>query len=98
MSVLIGRKCGRDPQHNGQRTLGAAEGVLVTLRRCSLDEAFAEIVKTAKLRNVAPIELANALVAIAERNGTCDIAPDALAAAQQTWSALVEDRTSIGGR
>jgi hypothetical protein len=39
--------CGKDSRRDTQRSLGAAEGVLVALRRYSLDEAFAEIIRTA---------------------------------------------------
>ena len=62
----------RDPRRSGQRSLGAAEGVLVALRHCSLDEAFIDIVQTAKRHNVAPLGLADALVAIAENDVTRD--------------------------
>lgn len=90
MTFRADRKCGRNPQRNGQRSLGAGEGVLVALRRYSLDEAFGEIVDTAKRRNVAPIELAEALVAIAENRGSCDVTPEAMAAARGAWAALFD--------
>ena len=60
----------RRHRRSAQRSLGAAEGVLVALRHCSLDEAFIDIVHTAKQHNVAPIGLADALVAIAENDVT----------------------------
>ena len=63
----------RDPRRSGERSLGAAEGVLVALRYYSLDEAFIDIVQTAKRHNVAPMGLADALVAIAENDITRDV-------------------------
>jgi hypothetical protein len=59
----------RDPRRSGHRSLGAAEGVLVALRHCSLDEAFIDIVHTAKRHNVAPLRLAT-LEHISRRFGT----------------------------
>ena len=35
----------RDTRHSGQCSLGDAEGVLVALRHCSLDEAYIELVQ-----------------------------------------------------
>ncbi len=79
----------RDPRRSGQRSLSAAEGVLVALRHCSLDEAFADIVQTARRHAVAPLELADALVAIAENDMTSDL-DDALAAAvDRAWGTLL---------
>lgn len=63
----------RDPRRSGQRSLAAAEGVLVALRLCSLDEAFTDIVQTAKRHNVAPMLLTDALVAIAENDVPRDV-------------------------
>ncbi|WP_262491033.1 ANTAR domain-containing protein [Mycobacterium simiae] len=74
---------------NGQRSLAAAEGVLVALRHCSLDEAFVDIVETAKRHNVAPMELADALVAIAENNGTHHLDDAVVSAADRAWGELV---------
>jgi hypothetical protein len=79
----------KHPGRNGQRSLWAAEGVLVGLRRCSLDEAFMEIVTTAKRHNVAPLGLADALVAIAENDPTQSSDDDAIAAARRAWGALL---------
>ena len=78
----------RDSGRNGQRSLGAAEGVLVALRHCSLDEAFFDIVETAKRHSVAPLELAGALVAIAEDFVTPDFDDAVIAAVDQTWGTL----------
>jgi len=79
----------RDPRRSGQRSLGAAEGVLVALRHCSLDEAFADIVQTAKRHSVAPLELADALVAIAENDVTCDLNDALTAVVDRAWGTLL---------
>jgi hypothetical protein len=79
----------RDPRRSGQRSLSAAQGVLVGLRHCSLDEAFADIVQTAKRHGVAPLELADALVAIAENDVTSDLDDALTAAVDRAWGALL---------
>lgn len=79
----------RDFGRSGPRSLGAAEGVLVALRRCSLDEAFIDIVQTAKRHNVAPLGLADALVAIAENDVTGYFDDHTIAAAHRAWGALL---------
>ncbi len=61
----------RDPHRSGQRSLSAAEGVLVALRHCSLDEAFADIVQTAKLHGVAPPGIGRC--ARGDRRKRCDL-------------------------
>ncbi|WP_322857196.1 hypothetical protein [Mycobacterium shigaense] len=73
----------QDPRRTGQRSLGAAEGVLVALRHCTLDEAFIDIVETAKRHGVAPLELANALMAVAQNDESRDRDDAAIAAADQ---------------
>jgi len=42
----VGRS--QDPRRAGARILDTAEGVLITLRGCTLNQAFVEIVQTAK--------------------------------------------------
>ncbi|KZS56656.1 hypothetical protein A4G26_16790 [Mycobacterium kansasii] len=79
----------RDARRGGQRRLGAAEGVLVALRHCSLDEAFTDIVQTAKQHNVAPMELAHGLVAIAENDVTYDVDDAVMAAVSRAWGDLL---------
>ena len=79
----------RDPRRSGQRSLGAAEGVLIALRHCSLDEAFIDIVQTAKRHNVAPMGLADALVAVAENDETRDFDNAVVAAVGRAWGALL---------
>jgi hypothetical protein len=81
-----------EPIHSGRsgpRSLCAAQGVLVALRRCSLDEAFIDIVQTAKRHNVAPLGLADALVAIAENDVSRYLDDDTMAAADHAWGALL---------
>jgi hypothetical protein len=80
----------RRHRRSAQRSLGAAEGVLVALRHCSLDEAFIDIVHTAKQHNVAPIGLADALVAIAENDVTPDLDDVVVAAVGQAWGTLLD--------
>jgi hypothetical protein len=79
----------RDPRRSGQRSLSAAEGVLVALLHCSLDEAFADIVQTAKRHSVAPLELADALVAIAENDVTANLDGALTAAVDRAWGTLL---------
>jgi hypothetical protein len=81
---------GIDSRRNAQRSLGAAQGVLVATRKYSLDDAFAEIIQTAKRHNVAPIELAEALVSIAEGRRNGGVVTEAMAAATEAWAALLE--------
>lgn len=87
----------RDPRRSGQRSLGAAEGVLVALRHCSRDEAFIDIVQTAKQHSVAPLELADALVTIAENDVTRGFDDAVIAAVDQTWGALLGGGPGDGG-
>ncbi|WP_246540992.1 ANTAR domain-containing protein [Mycobacterium spongiae] len=79
------------PRRAGQRRLGAAEGVLVALLGCTLDEAFTDIVHTAKRHNVAPMELADALVSIAEKNAPGDPDDPVVAAAYRAWGDRLGD-------
>ncbi len=64
----------------------------MALRHCSLDEAFIDIVQTAKRHNLAPMGLAGALVAIAENDVTRDFDDEVLAAVGQAWGAYDADR------
>jgi hypothetical protein len=57
----------------GARILDTAEGVLIALRGCSLNQAFVEIVQTAKAHNVSTLSLADALVAIAQTPTSLDV-------------------------
>ena len=44
-----------DPRRAGARVLDTAEGVLIALRGCRLNEAFVEIAQTAKAHNVSTV-------------------------------------------
>jgi hypothetical protein len=79
----------RHSGRSGSRSLCAAQGVLVALRRCSLDEAFIDIVETAKRHHVAPLGLADALVAIAENDLPRYFDVDVIAAAHRAWGGLL---------
>ena len=76
-----------DPRRAGTRVLDTAEGVLIAVRGCTLNQAFVEIVQTAKRHNVGTLSLADALVAIAQTRAfqTADNADAAFAAARATW-------------
>jgi hypothetical protein len=87
----------RSSRRGGQRSIGAAEGVLVALRHCGLDEAFMDIVQTAKQHSVAPLGLAGALVAIAEDDALRDFDDAVVAAVNQAWGALLDGGPSSGG-
>ena len=66
----VGRS--QDPRRAGARILDTAEGVLIALRGCTLNEAFVEIVQTAKARSVSTLSLADALVALAQDQASQD--------------------------
>jgi ANTAR domain len=76
-----------DARRAGARILDTAEGVLIALRGCTLNQAFVEIVQTAKRHNVSTLSLADALVAIAQTQAfqNVDDADAAFVAARATW-------------
>jgi hypothetical protein len=82
----VGRS--QDPRRAGARILDTAEGVLIALRGCTLNEAFVEIVQTAKARNVSTLSLADALVALAQDQVSQDAHDAAFDAARATWGHL----------
>ncbi|EFG78280.1 hypothetical protein AN931_23350 [Mycobacterium intracellulare subsp. chimaera] len=86
----------RDSRRTGARILDTAEGVLVTLRRYRVDQAFVELMQTAKRHDVNPVNLADALVAIAEDQLSQDLDHAAAAVALATWGNLfaVSERDS----
>ena len=84
----VGRS--QDPRRAGARVLDTTEGVLIALQGCSLNEAFVEIVQTAKAHNVSTLSLADALVALAQDQGSRDGDDAAFAAACAAWGHLVE--------
>ena len=53
----------QDPRRAGARIRDTAEGVLIALRGYTLNQAFVEIVQTAKAHNLSTRSLADALVA-----------------------------------
>lgn len=84
----VGRS--QDPRRAGARILDTAEGVLIALRGCTLNEAFVEIVQTAKARNVSTLSLADALVALAQDQASQDGQDAAFDAARATWGRMFE--------
>lgn len=80
----------RDPRRAGARILDTAEGVLVALRGCTLNQAFVEIVRTAKASNVSTLSLADALVALAQNQGPQSGNDAAFTAARAAWGHLLD--------
>jgi len=78
----------QDPRRAGARILDTAEGVLIALRGCSLNQAFVEIAQTAKAHDVSTLSLADALVALAQNHGSQDGDDAALVAARAAWGHL----------
>ncbi|KMO74364.1 hypothetical protein BST22_15485 [Mycolicibacterium chubuense] len=76
-------------RRDGRRTLCAAEGVVAVLRQCSLDDAFGDIVRTAQRHNVAPLRLAEALLAATQCDTGADADPTATQVVEQTWGDLL---------
>ena len=86
-----------EPRRAGARILDTTEGVLIALRGCSLNQAFVEIVQTAKRHNVSTLSLADALLAMAQTQTSQNIDDAAFAAARATWGHLFgPDRTGPG--
>ncbi len=87
------------PLRDAPRRLGTAEGVLVALLGCSLEEAFLDIVQTAKQHNVAPLRLADALVALAQDDREVDVAHETVELAQRVWGDLLSTtRLAVSAR
>ena len=82
----VGRS--QDPRRAGARILDTAEGVLITLRGCTLNEAFVEIVQTAKAHNMSTLSVADALVALAQDQASQEGQDAAFDAARTTWGHL----------
>jgi ANTAR domain len=76
-----------DPARADPRMLDRAEGVLIALRRCTMDAAFGEIVRASKRHRVPTLSIAAALVALAQDSPFDD---DATAAARYEWGELLE--------
>jgi ANTAR domain-containing protein len=83
-----------DPRRAGARILDTAEGVLIALRGCTLNQAFVEIVQTAKRHNVSTLSMADALVAIAQTQApqNADNSDAAFSAARETWGHFFDQR------
>ncbi|MDN4517216.1 MULTISPECIES: ANTAR domain-containing protein [Mycobacteriaceae] len=79
-----------DAPRAGARVLDAAQGVIIALRCCSLNQAFTEIVQAAHHDNVSPLSLADALVAIAQHDRTDELDRVAVAAARHQWGHLLD--------
>ena len=85
----------QDPRRAGARILDTAEGVLIALRGCSLNQAFVEIVQTAKTHNVSTLSLADALVVLAQTQASQHDDDAAFVAARAAWGHLF-DRSRSG--
>jgi hypothetical protein len=79
-----------DRRRSADRILDTAEGVLITLRRCHLNHAFFELAQMARRHAISPVSLADALVALAQRQPTGDCEPRAVQIAQATWGPLLD--------
>jgi hypothetical protein len=74
--------------------LDRAAGVLVALRRCTLDEASDELLDASKRHRIPPLAIARALVALAE--GASGDDEPATAAARYEWGLLLEPEVVAG--
>jgi hypothetical protein len=74
--------------------LDRAAGVLVALRRCTLDEASDELLDASKRHRIPPLAIARALVALAE--GASGDDEHATAAARYEWGLLLEPEVVAG--
>ena len=68
--------------------LDRAERVLMASRRCTMDDAFEEIISASRRHRVPTLSIAAALVALAQNSPFDD---DATAAARYEWGALFEE-------
>jgi hypothetical protein len=80
----------QDPRRAGARILDTGEGVLIALRGCTLNQAFVEIVQTAKAHNVSTLSLADALVALAQNQASQGGDDAALVVARAAWGHLLD--------
>ena len=83
---------GRSPDflRAGARTSTLPKAALIALRGCSLNQAFVEIVQTAKSHNASTLTLADALVAMAQTQASQNVDDAAFAAARVTWGHLLD--------
>ncbi|OBF90494.1 transcription antitermination regulator [Mycolicibacterium flavescens] len=77
----------------GRQCLDTAEGVLIALRHCTVDEAFREIIRAAQHHRVPLFTLADALVTAASGTGEC-VNAAARTAVLTEWGALLGTSTS----
>ncbi|HET6737001.1 ANTAR domain-containing protein [Mycobacterium sp.] len=85
--VMERRATLEDPARSGARMLDRAEGVLMALRRCTVDAAFDEIVSASKRHRVPTLSMAHALVSLAAKSAHDD---EATAAARYEWGSLLD--------
>jgi hypothetical protein len=76
----------QDPRRAGARILDTAEGVLITLRGCSLNQVFVKSFRPRKAHNVSTLSLADALVALAQNQAP----QDRQGAARAAWGHLLD--------
>jgi hypothetical protein len=93
---MTASRLSEDPRRAHARILDTAEGVLIALRRCSLNQAFMEIMRTAKRGSVDPVTLADALLAIASGQLTSDLDENAVATARRAWGHLLGHEAPYG--
>lgn len=74
-------------QRSGVRILDIAEGVLLGLRRYSVERSFAELIDVARRHALSPFDLAAALVAAAGGHSTGS--PEAARVVEQEWGPLL---------
>lgn len=99
MTVVEDRPGMRRHSHrDGRRTLCAAEGVLVTLQQCSLDDALFDIVGIARRHNVDPMQLATALLARAQGHPGADGTDTLSAVVDDAWGDLFRPARVSGHR
>ncbi len=80
-----------DSTRTDARMLDRAEGILVALRRCTINAAFDEIVGASKRHRVPTLCIARALVALAENSEMPETPDDdATAAARYEWGSLLD--------
>ncbi|ORV55962.1 hypothetical protein AWC05_12455 [Mycobacterium florentinum] len=73
--------------------------MLIALRGCTSNQAFVEIVETARAHNVGALSLADALVAIAQDEPSQNGEDAAFSAARAAWGHLLDGarRAEVGG-
>jgi hypothetical protein len=74
-------------QRSGVRILDIAEGVLLGLRRYSVERSFTELIDVARRHALSPFELTAALVAAAGGHSTGN--PEAAWVVEQEWGRLL---------